>query len=107
MNDWQPISTAPKDGQVLCVWPGGWRSIVETRTLPLMRPAPTHWMPLPDPPDALSEATPMKLDDGRLMLNEYGRRCYDAGLAAALRDIKREANSGPPEASLPALEPTQ
>jgi hypothetical protein len=47
---WQPIETAPKDGHALCVWSGDWRSIVDLRTLPLMKPAPTHWLPLPAPP---------------------------------------------------------
>jgi len=47
---WRLIETAPKDGTVLCCFKGGWRSLVDVRVLPLMRPQPTHWMPLPPPP---------------------------------------------------------
>ena len=70
MSDWQPISTAPKDGVVVLtiheddlypqcafhmgVWmrqtegpedmhgPGKWEPLYRT---------PTHWMPLPEPPN--------------------------------------------------------
>lgn len=57
MSEWQPISTAPKAERVL-VWGNGpvrfgyldaldnWRA---THHGPL-RSAPTHWMPLPEPP---------------------------------------------------------
>lgn len=71
-NEWQPISTAPKDGTVVIVWwwnkvitawcagaglsrDGGdwWRShameVVSTDY-----PRPTHWMPLPKAPDGAS-----------------------------------------------------
>jgi hypothetical protein len=60
--DWQPIETAPKDGtEVLCFvggigmgpmvlyWMHGyWRE--KANSLGLKRP-PTHWMPLPAPPN--------------------------------------------------------
>jgi hypothetical protein len=63
MSDWQPIETAPKDGTRVLTFgpdrivtayfdpgvrgherefPAGWRGAFE----------PTHWMPLPAPPEA-------------------------------------------------------
>ena len=76
MSEWQPIETAPKDGTIIDVWLGeADRSDVEFycttgtrrsagwcfkngkfRPLGGLEPAmpvfviPTHWMPLPDPP---------------------------------------------------------
>ena len=78
MMEWQPIETAPKDGTVIDVWLGGisesdrkfycdgdtfrspawaWR---EGKFRPLgglnitqvVFVQPTHWMPLPAPPEA-------------------------------------------------------
>lgn len=57
---WQPIETAPRDGPILAVetsehgadvpavveWRDGWRSY-DDRSVVLQ---PTHWMPLPEPP---------------------------------------------------------
>jgi len=65
MTDWQPIDTAPKDGQpVLVCEPNGWRCVARFelgRWLPWMPTVvqcePTHWMPLADPP-AVSRARP-------------------------------------------------
>ena len=68
---WQPIETAPKDGtQILAYWPAPdyapdapctcntWRSqgTIDNWVTPYeeSRPelGPTHWMPLPDAPEA-------------------------------------------------------
>jgi hypothetical protein len=73
MSDWQPISTAPKDGtQILVYFPqiGVWQVLwsrevfndgfwcvsdnkFEDRPLRGWSDEPTHWMPLPDPPVAV------------------------------------------------------
>lgn len=70
---WQPIETAPKDGtyilaypvlnQVACVvswqrtrgWLGCWRMPMTNEAAPY---DPTHWMPLPEPPQAKEGDTP-------------------------------------------------
>ena len=68
--NWQPIETAPKDGtEVLVFWPywsrkpfiafysgdvGGWdgeRCLSPTHCEAYAERAPTHWMPLPEPPE--------------------------------------------------------
>lgn len=73
---WQPIETAPKDGTAVDVWCNGCRypdaefrfevewdedggeqgwchnlSDYETVRWWLIDPQPTHWMPLPEPPN--------------------------------------------------------
>ena len=74
---WQPIETAPRDGTIIDVWlgdadmrdvefycthgtrrsPGWWFSNGKFRPLGGLEPAmtvfvtPTHWMPLPNPPE--------------------------------------------------------
>jgi hypothetical protein len=64
---WQPISTAPKDGTRLLVSEGGEVQVVAWRATPYGRQnwgaddgesvfvagwfSPTHWMPLPPPPE--------------------------------------------------------
>jgi hypothetical protein len=60
--DWQPIETAPKDGKLVLVYAGfigiasyynwlgnGWQWCDDGEGLPY-DPQPTHWMPLPAPP---------------------------------------------------------
>ncbi len=69
MNEWQPIGTAPRtagkeiltydtDGSILMtVWcdpcehddPGGWEGSDTAQAYSAF--TPTHWMPLPDPPE--------------------------------------------------------
>lgn len=70
MSEWQPIETAPKDGSDILVWDDFEISITfwgKTAHVPIygwiqvdfgdlydlepMEPQPTHWMPLPEPPE--------------------------------------------------------
>jgi hypothetical protein len=59
MSGWQPIETAPKDTRTVLI---AWRGFVTTGffcpddgewlDLPHMEQCPpTHWMPLPEPPE--------------------------------------------------------
>lgn len=81
MSEWQPIETAPKDGTVLILWngatlgTGSWEAYardelgnaigINTEDQPdcidrwewtgegfETSPAPTHWQPMPEPPDS-------------------------------------------------------
>lgn len=60
MNEWQPIETAPKDGESILAWlphlalpgciyysGGHWRWVTNGGWAGV----PTHWMPLPPPPE--------------------------------------------------------
>ena len=58
---WQPIATAPKDGTEALVYDAGAIVIALWSTEDgqsgwwdngIMNPSPTHWMPLPAPPEA-------------------------------------------------------
>lgn len=53
ISEWQPISTAPKDTRILA-YNKEWDERVVVLTLRggawAAGYAPTHWMPLPDPP---------------------------------------------------------
>jgi hypothetical protein len=75
MNEWQPIETAPKDGMILLFRPTApkWGMVSEGKwdaqphhkkpnpywemwlkigsTTDSRRHDPTHWMPLPEPPE--------------------------------------------------------
>lgn len=68
---WQPIETAPKNGTEVLVYDDG--AIMVSSWLDdgqragwwdngLMDPPPTHWMPLPPPPDATTEPRETKAD---------------------------------------------
>lgn len=64
MSAWQPIKTAPKDGSHVQLWRddiqftgyysgfrgGSW--IINAPGLPVIDPLPTHWQPLPPPPES-------------------------------------------------------
>lgn len=73
---WRPIETVPKDGEPVLLaaegfdrgvgvaawddeWsPDGWWMCDDGKQaidLPLRGPAPTHWMPLPDPPENIND----------------------------------------------------
>lgn len=48
---WQPIATAPKDGTVILAY-NGERVLVRWSDIDNCHPQPTHWFPLPSPPDS-------------------------------------------------------
>lgn len=82
MSKWQPIETAPKDGTSVLLWfpsrqgyvgrqdcvPCHWSEwgggVWENATSGHMQSdTPTHWMPLPAPPQPKAPPRPMPLDD--------------------------------------------
>jgi|ADurb_H2B_02_Slu_FD_contig_91_392824_length_7947_multi_8_in_0_out_0_4 hypothetical protein len=67
LNQWQPIETAPKDGEYLVYIPKGRSAIQVAKRMPdfciignmfdfdlLIKP--THWMPLPEAPKSEGKA---------------------------------------------------
>lgn len=64
MSEWQPIETAPKDGTEILVFDDG--AYIVTPWIEgddqsgwwdngFMDPPPTHWMPLPAPPERTAQ----------------------------------------------------
>ena len=49
-SDWQPIETAPQNTSIL-VWSAE-RGTELVSALFFRKPLPTHWIPLPNPPEA-------------------------------------------------------
>jgi len=65
-SNWQPISTAPKDGTAVLTFQespltGGkmkvalWRDDTVPKGWSASEDAPTHWMPLPVPPNSTDQ----------------------------------------------------
>lgn len=54
MNEWQPIESAPKDGREILTWSEIMGMAVWPSTAKWERHV-THWMPLPEPPEAAME----------------------------------------------------
>jgi hypothetical protein len=62
MSEWQPIETAPKDGTEFLAFQPGWELDFawwdQARGMWMDRhgdqTVPTHWIPLPPPPEATS-----------------------------------------------------
>jgi len=64
MNDWRPIASAPKDGTRVLLWGNGpirfgymdelgnWRELTHGP----MKTTPTHWRPIPTPPQTKADA---------------------------------------------------
>lgn len=68
MSEWQPIDAAPKDGTAILVSDASGQFVVKWQPLwncwqiacfcndsMPWAPEPTHWMPLPEPPQCATE----------------------------------------------------
>ena len=65
MTDWQPIQTAPKSGTCILGWWNGRAAVIRYCDVDLCfrhnlisreeLGQPTHWMPLPRPPEQTNE----------------------------------------------------
>ncbi len=59
MSGWLPIETAPRDGTTVLLWAAGWRNPLtgwtygadDWQDLRAAGSPPTHWQPLPPPPE--------------------------------------------------------
>ena len=55
MSEWISVEDRlPEDGKVITFSPPNWYRIVDGGFVRLIKDA-THWMPLPEPPEALQE----------------------------------------------------
>ncbi len=103
---WQPIETAPKDGTIVLLagefdYPGDWRIKMgfwaaddDDWRLCWASWPPTHWMPLPEAPDAQAQPAP-SVPEGWLRAIDEALVATHLGVADAAdnyEDAKRKLN---------------